>query len=225
MDNRLRYAPIELRAAATPDAPQGILEGYASVYDVEYRIGYGLNEAIAPGAFSDSLAKRDNVLPVFYQHDWNNPIGYARASEDEKGLHVQAHLFTDVNPTAASVYAATAAGALREWSIGFVPTTIETRSEDQTADAPTVEYVLAADLLEASVVVKGANPATEMVGVRAEVAEETVPEMEDAPPAEATDGPLLDAAADLVDDPALPEHLLDNIDKEYVRDILRDRLN
>jgi HK97 family phage prohead protease len=223
MQDRLRHAPIELRAAVRDDAPAGILEGYASVYDVEYRIGYGLREAIAPGAFSESLAQRDGVVPVFYQHEWNNPIGYAAAREDDHGLHVTAHLFVDVNERAASVYAATAAGALREWSIGFVPTTIETRND--AGEDSTVEYILGADLLEASVVVKGANPETEMVGVRSEDSPATGPDdtaLEAVAPAEDPEPAAAEASAE---EPALPDYILDNLDKDHVREILRGRLD
>lgn len=159
-DVRLRRAPIVLRAEE--GAPEGILVGYASVYDVQYRIGYGLSEEIAPGAFDASIRDGGGVIPIFYQHDWTNPIGVARASSDAHGLKVEAQLFVADNERARSVYLATAAGALREWSVGFYPSGIELRAED----GEEVERVTAADLAEASVVVRGANPETEMVSVR-----------------------------------------------------------
>lgn len=155
----VRYFPIELRAQA--DGPEGVLVGYASVFDAQYRIGYGLKESITKGAFAKSLSDRDGVLPIFYEHDWDNPIGYASAKEDQKGVHVEATLFVDFNERARSVYEAAKAGALREWSIGFYPTTIRKDEED-----PSLEHVEEGELVEASVVVKGANPKTEMVEVR-----------------------------------------------------------
>lgn len=165
MNTRLRHAPIELRAS-TEEGSEGRLRGYASVYDVSYRIGWGLREEIAPGAFADSLAARDGVIPIFYQHDWNDPIGVARATEDSKGVHVEAQLFVDDNERARSVWLAAKAGALREWSIGFYPSTIEVRSADDDSGTE-IERIIDGDLAEASVVVRGANPATEMLEVRA----------------------------------------------------------
>jgi HK97 family phage prohead protease len=161
-DVALRHAPIELRATA--DGPEGILEGYASVYDVEYRIGYNLKEEIAPAAFRASLAANDGIIPIFYMHDWDNPIGFAAAVEDAHGVHVTATLFVADNERARSVWLASRAKALRQWSIGFYPTEIASRMDD--ASGQEIERVTEADLAEASIVVRGANPATEMLAVR-----------------------------------------------------------
>lgn len=165
----LRHFKIELRAKDVEpsddgETPQGILEGYASVYDAEYRVGYFTNEIIAPGAFGESLKRQGGVIPIFYEHDWNDPIGFANAEEDEKGLRVEALLFIEDSSRARTVYRAVAAGALREWSIGFLPETIELSTNDETE--MDVETVTRGDLVEASVVVRGANPETEMIDVR-----------------------------------------------------------
>lgn len=163
---QLRHFPMEFRAA-TEGEPEGTLVGYASVYDVEYRIGWGMSESITPGAFDTSLAGNGGVLPIFYQHDWSDPIGTAVATSDSHGVKVTASLFIDTNPKAMSVYRAAKAGALREWSIGFYPSTLRTEAEE-----PDHEHVDEGDLAEASVVVRGANPATEMLDVRSSVATE-----------------------------------------------------
>lgn len=164
----VRWFPLELkvRDAGTggeetiPDA-DGVLEGYASVYGTPYNVGWGMKESITADAFSDSLRQRSGIVPVFYQHDWDNPIGHARATEDAHGLSVEAQLYTDSVERARSVFRGAAAGSFREWSIGFIPTTIRLDSDDSN-----LEHIDAGELLEVSVVVKGANPETEMLKVR-----------------------------------------------------------
>lgn len=197
-----RYFVMAFRAAALDDveAPEGVLRGYASVYDVQYRIGYNLKEEIAPAAFRDSLAAADGIIPIFYMHDWDNPIGYAKATEDAHGVHVEATLFIADNERARSVWLAAKAGALREWSIGFYPSTVEMRTDEESGQE--VERVTEGDLAEASVVVRGANPVTSMLEVRGEtVVHRDEPEPESV---------------------ELPAHLLDNLDKPHVRALVQE---
>lgn len=196
-DPRLRYLPVQLRASKDESVPSGVLIGYASVYDVAYRVGYGIEETIAPGAFADSIVERDGVFPLFYQHDWNEPIGYALASEDKVGLKVEAHLFMDDNERARSVWRAADAGALREWSIGFIPTEILQRTDEDSGTD--VEEIVRGSLIEASVVVRGANPETVMVDVRSQ-------SEDDAP------GP---------DEAAIEVEMAEYADREWVRDWIR----
>lgn len=199
-DPRLRHAPIELRAVA--DGPEGVLRGYASVYDTQYRIGHGLKEEIAPNAFAASLASREGVVPVFYQHNWDAPVGVATATEDQHGVHVEARLFIEENELARSVWMAAKAGALREWSVGFYPSEIETRSAEGTE----VERVTVADLAEASIVVRGANPLTEMLEVRTA---EATPEPEVVPEPEVEETPF-------------PDYIAESMDQEHVRAWFRE---
>jgi HK97 family phage prohead protease len=173
---RLRHAPVELRAEEGD--PEGVLRGYASVYDVQYRIGWGLKEEIAPNCFARSIADHEGIVPIFYQHDWDNPIGYAMVSEDAKGLKVEAHLFIAENERARSVWLAAKAKALREWSIGFYPGTIETRFDEESG--VDIERIIDGDLAEASVVVRGANPMTEMLDVRSRAARSKLKPVADA---------------------------------------------
>lgn len=167
MRTELRYFPVRLRAAEGDDAPEGVLVGTAAAYNVEYPIGFGMREVISSGAFGDALKKRDGKIPIFFQHDWTNPIGTASATETKDGLDVEARLFVNENERARSVFLAAKEGALREWSIGFRPIVVRTDEE-----SPDVEFVDEGELLEASVVVKGANPETEMTEVRSYTAAE-----------------------------------------------------
>lgn len=168
----LRQLPLRFRTAATDDGDdiEGVLEGYASVYDVEYRIDYNLKETIAPGAFDESIKAQGGVIPIFYAHDWSTlksavpqpPIGVGYVSSDKKGVRVRAELFMD-DPKARSVWQSAKAGALREWSVGYSAKVVEFDEDDGE-----LERVLEGELLEASVVLRGANPATEMVEVRSQ---------------------------------------------------------
>jgi HK97 family phage prohead protease len=158
-----RAFSIELRA--DEDGPEGILRGYAAVYGRSYNVGARQTETIKAGAFDEDLATK-RTIPVFYGHGWAKgtneaPIGVAEVSSDGKGLRVdEARLFIDHDSKARSVWMASKEGALREWSVGFVPSEIghgRNRSD---------EIIETGELLEVSVVLKGQSPFTEMTEVR-----------------------------------------------------------
>ena len=158
-----RSLPLTVRAKRD-DEREGVIEAYASVFGTRYDVGFML-ERVAEGAFADSLDERDGALAIYHEHGWRRgdaPIGIASATEDEHGLKVEAELFLD-DPKASSVYRAVEAGALREWSIGFVPRETASVTDDDGLD---VEEIRKADLLEASTTIRGANPDTDTVGVR-----------------------------------------------------------
>lgn len=69
---------------------QGLIEGYASLFDVADLSG----DIVVPGAFERSLESRGtDGLRLLYQHDTAEPIGIFReAFEDEVGLFVRAEL-------------------------------------------------------------------------------------------------------------------------------------
>lgn len=218
-DLKLRRFGVELRAAAGDDAPEGVLEGYATVYDVGYGIGWGITEQIAPGCFDRSIADQNGIIPIFYMHDWDNPIGHATVTSDAKGVRVVATLYIDVNERAMSVWLAAKAGALREWSIGFYPQTIEINVGE---DGDDTETITAGDLAEASIVVRGANPETEMIDVR------NKPEIEKpvdpAPTLDADGNPITPEPAapglDDLDDETI-DLLAEHVDRAWCRDELR----
>lgn len=224
----LRRFGVELRAASEDGGPEGVLEGYATVYDVGYGIGWGITEQIAQGCFDRSIADQNGIIPIFYMHDWDNPIGHATVTSDAKGVRVVATLYIDVNERAMSVWRAAAAGALRQWSIGFYPQTIELSYGDNGSDD--METITEGDLAEASIVVRGANPETEMIDVRskaelteAEVAEEAIEAQRVLDEAEAER--LADEEAqrllDEADDEARRNLLSENVGRPWCRDAIR----
>ena len=163
---RLRQITASVRAVE--DGRPGEVEARVTTFGNEYPIGFGVHERIAPGAFAQSLAEQQSV-PVFYEHAWSaGPIGNTTEyREDDDGLVIRGQLYVDgrdPDPRARAVHRAMQAGALREWSIGFLPTKIvEERNEEQDRITEVIEEGI---LAEASVVVRGANPETATLAVR-----------------------------------------------------------
>jgi HK97 family phage prohead protease len=100
------------------------LEGYAAVFNTPARIRDlqgDFDETIAPGAFKRSLARRTPVLQFDHGKDpriGGTPIGKIDAlSEDSRGLHVRARLFT--HPDVERVREAIAEGAVSGMSFRF----------------------------------------------------------------------------------------------------------
>ncbi len=65
------------------DGEAGTFAGYASVFGGVDSYG----DTIEKGAFSETLALH-GAPKMFFNHDWNMPIGKYTAREDEKGLFV-----------------------------------------------------------------------------------------------------------------------------------------
>ena len=205
----MRYRSFEVRAAA--DAPEGVVEGYITKFDVDYPIGWGLRERITAESFRGSIEERDGVLPIMYQHDHKNPpIGVATLTTDEQGVLARVQMFLE-DARGAAVYRAMQAGALREWSVGFT-----TPNEGDVERDRDVEIIIRGDLLEASVVLRGANPDTETLSVRSEDGARAVPE-------ESTESEL-PVEAEAPATRALPDALVSRLSEPWVRALLRDDL-
>lgn len=144
----------------------GIVEGYASTFDREPD-SYG--DVIAPGAFTDSLARwreSGKPIPLLYGHSTEDPeynIGkVVEAYEDERGLFVRAEFDAD-NPKAQYVRKLVMEGRLYQFSFAY-----------QVLDAGTVElesgieaYELRKlDLFEVSLVQIPANQHAEVTEVK-----------------------------------------------------------
>lgn len=92
---RMLALPVTVRAKTDDEGP--VLEGYAALFDEWAQIGddqWGFHEAIAPGAFRDSI-KGDDIR-AFFNHDSNQVLGRTSAKtltleEDKKGLRAVIH--------------------------------------------------------------------------------------------------------------------------------------
>ena len=134
-----KFARMELKMLGEA----GAFAGYASLFG-EVDLG---RDAIAPGAFEKSLAKRGaKGVRMLFQHDPAEPIGAWRViREDDRGLYVEGQLSSGV-ARAREVHALMKSGALDGLSIGF--RTVRSRSDRKTG----VRRILEADLWEISVV-------------------------------------------------------------------------
>jgi HK97 family phage prohead protease len=152
-----RQRSVSFRAA--PELGDGVVVGRVTSYGNAYNIGAGVKELIVRGAFDRAVG---GVIPVFWSHDWDaGPIGISRSiTSSASGLDVTAELFLD-DPKVRNVYRSLQAGALRAWSVGFRATRTEWDKTDNR-----IERILEADLIEASVVVRGANPQAQNLATR-----------------------------------------------------------
>jgi HK97 family phage prohead protease len=105
----LNLADVELKL----DGDAGRFSGYASVFGGVDSYG----DTIVKGAFESSLRKNGKPR-MFYNHEWNMPIGkYLSAKEDDKGLKVEGE-FTPGMTLANEVRAAMKHGTIDGLSIG-----------------------------------------------------------------------------------------------------------
>lgn len=141
---------------------KGVFSGYGSVFDVidAYR------EVVAPGAFTNTLAKwakKDRFPPMLYQHRSAEPIGaFTEMREDEKGLFVKGQLLVDDIQRSREVYALLKAKALSGMSIGF---SIMPDGEEYDSRAG-IYKLTEIDLWEVSIVTFPANDAANVEEVK-----------------------------------------------------------
>lgn len=152
-----------MEAAESKDGKTGKVKALVSAYNVDYRMGWRAMHRILPGAFAKSLASSASI-PMFWQHNWSwseqPPIGVATATEETLGLVIEGEFFLDTE-AGRSVFNAIKAKALREWSIGYRITEYVIEGNDDDEDEMVVIQVKEAELLEASSVLRGANPQTD----------------------------------------------------------------
>lgn len=139
-------SPPETKRADAPLArasAAGIIEGYASLFDVADTGG----DIVAKGAFARSLARRGAAgVKMLWQHNATEPIGvWTAIVEDTKGLKVTGRLDLSV-ARAREALSLLRAGAVDGLSIGF-------KTERATTDkANGLRRLLAIDLWEISIV-------------------------------------------------------------------------
>jgi HK97 family phage prohead protease len=97
-------------------------EGYLSVFNT---VDFG-GDRVMPGAFKKCLStlvtKGDAKLPVFWNHDDDNPIGvFTELAEDENGLFVKGRLPLADDFVRGRIVPQMKAGSVAEMSMGFTP--------------------------------------------------------------------------------------------------------
>lgn len=119
-DNLIRARFLERDAIDTDEA--GILHGHFSVFDSWYEVNSAWEgrfvERVAPGAFTDTIARDADRVRVLYDHGadptvGNKPLGKIRSlTEDDTGAAYEVQLFTDAS------YVADLMPALRAGELG-----------------------------------------------------------------------------------------------------------
>ena len=144
---------IEIKAVGDPE--EGIVEGYASVFNVEDLHG----DVIDPGAFAKTIAERVPALKVkmFDTHQWDvaHLLGTViEAREDSRGLYFKGQLSNA--PSVQDLRLKMIEGHVTEASIGF--DSLRERFED--VDGKSVRHIEELKLYEISAVPFGANEHT-----------------------------------------------------------------
>lgn len=125
-------------------------------------------DRVMPGAFDKSLAKwqeSGDPIPVIWNHQWDNPLAHigaidpADAVETDEGLMVKGTLDLD-NAFAAQVHRLLMERRVKELSFGYNVVDAK-RAKDGALD------LLELDLIEVGPTLKGMNPDTSLLAVKA----------------------------------------------------------
>jgi HK97 family phage prohead protease len=141
----------------------GEFEALVSVFGNVDRGG----DRVMPGAFGKSLARwqeKGDPIPVIWNHMWDNPEAHigkvlpADAVETDDGLLVKGSLDLD-NPFAAQVYRLLSERRVKEFSFGY--NLVDAERKNGALELSEI------DLFEVGPTLKGMNPATELLAVKA----------------------------------------------------------
>jgi HK97 family phage prohead protease len=129
-----------------------------------------MGDRVIPGAFKGSLERwraAGDAIPVIWSHDWGNPFAHigsidpSKAIETDEGLLVEGEIDL-TNAFAAQVHNLMKRRMVKEFSFGY--RVIGERPAKDGANELTE-----LDIIEAGPTLKGANPATELLGVKADL--------------------------------------------------------
>lgn len=161
----MKFKSARLRGFKALDAGKGEFEAIVAVFG---NVDLG-GDRIVKGAFADSLKaweSKGRPIPVVFSHDWGNldaHIGEViSAKETDEGLHVRAQLDMD-DPPAAKVFRLMQRGTLAEFSFAY--DIVEEKLQNGANE------LLKLDVIEVGPTLKGMNPETQLLGVKALIAE------------------------------------------------------
>lgn len=157
-----KYKNFELKLKADE---VGVIEGYFSTYDEEPD-SYG--DIIAPGAFTETLKKREesgHPFPLCFNHDFSSVIGAVDSVTDtEKGPYIKAH-FLDTE-LANDVRKMLLSGAIYQFSFAYDVLERQNPSKEQ-ADKGIMDVLTKLEVFEISVVTVPANQNAVVTEVKA----------------------------------------------------------
>lgn len=172
--------PLALKAA---DDETGTFRALVSVFGVVD----SYDEMIMPGAFTKSLERfGDDPIPILWNHQWGEMdahLASAKGVETDEGLEIEAHFDMD-DPASVKAYRLLKSGRVKEFSIGgFEPSGGVRHAEKDGRDVWEIHEF---ELVEVSLVLRGANPETRLIDVKsaAELVAATTepPAPDDTPP-------------------------------------------
>lgn len=159
------FACTEVKQEDRNGVPVGIIEGYASTWDIDRG-----DDVIMQGAFADSIKRHSEdgrPIRMLYQHNGSELIGgfpIHSVREDEKGLYVKGEINLDVQK-GREAYALAKQGVLTDMSIGF---SIASRDDVDFRDdgEVVVRTIKRVELWEISMVGEPMNPKAKVVNVK-----------------------------------------------------------
>jgi HK97 family phage prohead protease len=140
---------------------------FEAIFSVFGNVDLG-KERVRPGSFEKTLARWDesgDPIPVYWNHMWEDPfanmggIPPEDAKEIDEGLFGRGKVDMD-NPLAAQVYRLMKDRRIKEFSFGYTVKDSE-RADDGVLD------LLELDLIEVGPTLKGMNPETQLLAVKA----------------------------------------------------------
>jgi HK97 family phage prohead protease len=162
------YEVAQFKALPDENGTKGRFEALVSVFgNVDLQ-----GDRVVKGAFAKSLEKwqeSGDPIPIVWSHEWANPfahIGSAdpkEAEETDDGLKIVGTLDMD-DPFAAKVYSLLKQRRVKEFSFAY-----DIIEEQEAEDKANELKVL--DLIEAGPTLKGANPETQLLGVKRDLEE------------------------------------------------------
>lgn len=148
----------------------GVFTAYVSIWDNVDSYG----DVMRKGAFARTLedwAVKGAPIPVLWSHRTDDPdmnIGHVlEAVEDHRGLKVRAQIDLE-SPKGQTVYRLMKGGRVREFSFAYSVTDGSAKSDD---DGNSYYEIRSVDLFEVGPTPVGANPATELLDLKARAAE------------------------------------------------------
>lgn len=158
--------PVQFKAETTDDAAVGRFKALVSVFgNVDLQ-----GDRVMPEAFDGTLEawrKSGDMIPVIWSHDWGNPFAHiggvdpSKARVTPEGLEVEGEIDL-TNAFGAQVHSLMARRLVKEFSFGY-------RVDKEQMAKDGANNLEALTLIEVGPTLKGANPATDLRGVKAEL--------------------------------------------------------
>lgn len=167
---------------ALGDAPGSEAGTFEAIVSVFGNVDLG-GDVVQPGAFEKSLAEwrsTGDPIPVIWSHDWEDPYAHIGgvdpnlAEETDAGLKVVGTLDVQTNPFAAQVYRLLKERRVKEFSFAY--------EVNDSEDKDGVRNLKDLSIIEVGPTLKGMNPATQLLAVKAtdqNASEEVVEEVAD----------------------------------------------